>query len=202
MNNYYEKKIAIIVNILSKLKAAVTVKKLIKLVYIADKVHLGNYGRTVSMDNFVAMKDGPVPSCLYDMLKTAYPHAVINKYNKTPEKVISLLHKYIDIDDKGESKEVKLTKEDSSLYNFLSQTDIKTLEKVALCFGEKEEEELIELTHDFEEWKKYEQELKQHPSSFSFSIEDMLNYPPILSGLIDKNKFEFVKESMTDDCCL
>lgn len=163
---------------------------------------MGNYGRTVSMDDFVAMKDGPVPSCSYDILKTVYPHARINEYNKTPEKVISLLHKYIDIDDKGENKEVRLKKEDPSLYTFLSQTDIKTLEKVTLIFGEKSEKELIEITHEFEEWKQYAEELKQHPSSFSFSIEDMLNCPPVLSGLIDKNNFEFVKESITDDCCL
>src|SRR4051812_12877508 len=40
-----------------------------KLLYWADKWHLEHYGRTVSGDQYIAMKNGPVPSNVYDMLK-------------------------------------------------------------------------------------------------------------------------------------
>ena len=43
--------------------------KLQKILYFADKEHMANYGRPMTGDFYVAMKDGPVPSRTYDMLK-------------------------------------------------------------------------------------------------------------------------------------
>lgn len=42
-----------------------------KLLYFADKLHLQRYGRLILGDRYVAMKYGPVPSFVYDMLKAA-----------------------------------------------------------------------------------------------------------------------------------
>ena len=41
-----------------------------KVLYHADKAHLGRYGRPISGDRYVAMKHGPVPSATYDIFKT------------------------------------------------------------------------------------------------------------------------------------
>lgn len=43
--------------------------KLQKILYFADKKHLAKYGRPITGDFYAAMKDGPVPSRTYDMLK-------------------------------------------------------------------------------------------------------------------------------------
>jgi uncharacterized phage-associated protein len=40
-----------------------------KLLYWADKWHLEKYGSVVSGDRYIAMKNGPVPGTVYDMLK-------------------------------------------------------------------------------------------------------------------------------------
>lgn len=40
-----------------------------KMIYLADKVHLGRYGRTVTGDVYVAMAKGPVPDRSYNLCK-------------------------------------------------------------------------------------------------------------------------------------
>ncbi|MGH7496812.1 MAG: Panacea domain-containing protein [bacterium] len=40
-----------------------------KILYFADKKHLERYGRFICGESYVAMKNGPVPSGVYDILK-------------------------------------------------------------------------------------------------------------------------------------
>lgn len=42
---------------------------LMKLMYLADKLHLERYGRFIVGDTYSALKQGPVPTCTYNMLK-------------------------------------------------------------------------------------------------------------------------------------
>src|SRR5439155_4760124 len=46
-----------------------TFHRISKLMYLADKAHLAKYGRLIFGDTYVALKHGPVPSEIYDMLK-------------------------------------------------------------------------------------------------------------------------------------
>jgi uncharacterized phage-associated protein len=43
--------------------------KVFKVLYFADMAHLYLYGRAITGDRYVAMKYGPVPSAIYDMVK-------------------------------------------------------------------------------------------------------------------------------------
>ena len=43
----------------------------LKVLYFADKRHLGEYGRLICGDSYVAMSHGPVPSGAYDIVKYA-----------------------------------------------------------------------------------------------------------------------------------
>ena len=43
--------------------------KIFKVLYFADINHLSDYGRTITGDTYIAMNDGPVPSCIYDIFK-------------------------------------------------------------------------------------------------------------------------------------
>lgn len=41
-----------------------------KSVFIADRAHMNQFGRPITFDNFVAMKHGPVPRFVYDVIKS------------------------------------------------------------------------------------------------------------------------------------
>lgn len=43
--------------------------KALKAIFYADKAHLSRYGRLIAGDRYVAMRHGPVPSGLYDIIK-------------------------------------------------------------------------------------------------------------------------------------
>ena len=40
-----------------------------KILYFADKSHIAKYGRTLTGQKYIAMKNGPVPSQIYDFIK-------------------------------------------------------------------------------------------------------------------------------------
>ena len=42
--------------------------KIAKLIFLADKLHLVQYGRTITGDKYCAMEHGPVPSSVYALL--------------------------------------------------------------------------------------------------------------------------------------
>ena len=65
-----EKGIEIIVYLSGKL-AKPTFYNISKILYLANKEHLEKYGRLICGDSYLAMKYGPVPSNIYDLLKAA-----------------------------------------------------------------------------------------------------------------------------------
>ena len=71
--NALEDKISLSVHsvlyILDKLEGKGDFHKIFKILYFADQKHLTRYGSFFTDDQYVAMKNGPVPSMTYDILK-------------------------------------------------------------------------------------------------------------------------------------
>lgn len=69
-----EKAIAAILHIVREVLASgeekVGLHKVFKILYFADREHLATWGRPITGDFFIAMNYGPVPSNIYDMLKS------------------------------------------------------------------------------------------------------------------------------------
>jgi len=69
---HVEKIVAAIVVLLKEAKRRglpATQYDIVKSLFLADRGHLNKYGRPITFDNYVAMKDGPVPSLAYNFLK-------------------------------------------------------------------------------------------------------------------------------------
>lgn len=120
--------------------------KAIKLIYLADRLHLRKYGRPIIGDIYWAMKLGPVGSCAKRVAEL-----------DVPESFLSYTREYIQpADDKKQSFK-SLKSADTDLF---SETDIECLESVYSAFGDRDQFELAELSHQYPEWKKHEKELK------------------------------------------
>ena len=61
--------ILLILNEAAERGLRVTTYDILKTIFLADRAHLNKYGRPITFDNYFAMKDGPVPSWTYNLLK-------------------------------------------------------------------------------------------------------------------------------------
>ena len=74
-----EKAIESLLYILNKVDSKILdFHKLFKILYFAEKMHLARYGRMITSDKFIAMKDGPVPSTIYETMKNLRNNIVDN----------------------------------------------------------------------------------------------------------------------------
>lgn len=131
--------------------------KAIKLIFLADRLHLRKYGRPVIGDMYWAMRWGPVGS----KSKRAAELDL-------PEDILSYTKKYIKPSDEKKSL-VSIKEPDLDVF---SKTDIECLEKVYDKFSDKDQFELAELTHDYPEWKKHEKELKTGKKRVRMNYDD------------------------------
>lgn len=106
----------------------------LKVVYFADKMHLSGYGRLIAGDRYVAMSHGPVPSGLYDIIKSVRGDGVL--VVEVPAKEAFTMAKY-DINPlRGPNLDI------------LSESDRECLDETIRNYGHKSFNELKELSHD------------------------------------------------------
>jgi uncharacterized phage-associated protein len=112
--------------------------RLLKLLYIADREWLAEAGRTISGDEAVAMKNGPVLSRVYDLIKGVAPRADYwDDYIRKVDYSVELTN------DPGRGK--------------LSKGEIEKLTEVSERYRTMDDWELSEHTHEFPEWKNHYQ---------------------------------------------
>lgn len=70
-------------------KVDVSQYDIVKTIFLADKRHLNRFGRPITFDNYFAMRHGPVPSMVYDLLKGT--QAVADKHGTKIEWVRSVV---------------------------------------------------------------------------------------------------------------
>lgn len=146
MSQFNYKKAIQALNVLAiKEGGSINKMKAIKLIWLADRLHLRKYGRPIISDNYYAMKFGPVPS---------HTKNIIDK-NEDYTSDEELIYRDIYIEKDPNCKHSFISKNKPELSVF-SKTDIEAILKVYDEFGEKNQFDLSTLSHHFPEWKKSE----------------------------------------------
>jgi uncharacterized phage-associated protein len=114
--------------------------KLIKLLFFSDRIHLRNYLSFISFDIYYALRNGPAASKSLN---------VVNKYEDFIDKENLKLLEKIDILDKNN----RIIKEKDTGY--MSKVEMSVLDEACELFGNFSTSILIDITHDYPEWKRY-----------------------------------------------
>lgn len=156
--------------------------KAIKLIWAADRYHIRKYGRMVSNDEYCALPYGPVASLAKDVadldldyLDNSYVKYIDEFLNRDEKRLTLYSHKDVDED------------------NF-SKTDLEALEFAWQKFGQYDGFQLAKISHDYPEWKRFEELLESKASrKESILIEDFFSDPVKLTQL-KSDPFELSEE--------
>jgi len=152
------KKITQVINYFARKAGGIDKLKLVKLIYFADKYHLRRYGRTVTGDIYFAMKLGPVPSAVLDLLNNnIFANENSQKY----------FRKYVEI-----QKDHTIISKKEVDFEFLSESDIEAMNFVYDLFANKEAGYLVNLTHKTPEYKKHERSVQ----TLNRDLMDLLDF--------------------------
>lgn len=109
--------------------------RLLKLLYIADRECLKQSGRPITGDAVVAMKRGPVLSRTYGVIK--------GEDILAPEWSAFVRRDRYEVELVGDPGVAEL-----------SRFEIGILQRVAETYADRDEWDMVEITHGFDEWKK------------------------------------------------
>jgi hypothetical protein len=137
--------------------------ELIKFLFFGDRINIREHFSLISLDTYVAMKYGPVASNSLDIL---------NKKNERLNKFSAKELKFLDNIKKIDKKKRKINPVDSDL---LSKNELNSLDKSIMLFYRKK---LVDISHDYPEWKRYKAFFEQNNnSSKDIIMEDFFKNP-------------------------
>ena len=140
--------------------------KSLKLLWLADRLHLRLYGRLMSNDTYVAMKFGPVASNTKDIAENS-------DFCSEEEREYS--SRYIMLSGANNHFIRSMDGADAKVF---SKTDMTVLENIYQAFGAKTQFELSEISHVYPEWKRWESQLQNKGASrFPMDILDFFENP-------------------------
>jgi uncharacterized phage-associated protein len=112
----------------------------VKILYYADKFHLAGYGRLITGDYYVAMKDGPVPSAAYDIIKAVRGDGLAN-FKENPQEAFR-------VDDW-----MTIVPNREPNLDYLSESDVEALDKAIGKYSPMSFQELWDAVHEEEPYK-------------------------------------------------
>ena len=145
-------------------RAEVTSKlELIKFLFFGDRINIREHFSLISLDTYIAMKYGPVASNSLNIL---------NKKNKRLNNFSTKELKFLDNIKKIDKKKRIINPVD---FDLLSKNEMSSLDKSIMLFYRKK---LIDISHDYPEWKRYKALFdKNDNSSKNIIMDDFFKNP-------------------------
>jgi uncharacterized phage-associated protein len=141
--------------------------RLLKLLYIADRELLAQCGRTLTGDRAVALKNGPVLSHVYDLIRgEAFKAGDWDRYVHTVNHAIELR------EDPGRGE--------------LSRREVEKLKEVTERYRDRDDWEIVEETHAFPEWVEHYVEGSSTPIPWNAVL--IAQGKPDLIPIIEQNE--------------
>jgi uncharacterized phage-associated protein len=133
--------------------------KVFKLIWLSDRLHLRKYGRPILNDIYFALPKGTIPSITKDLADNS-------EFLTDTEK--ELRDKFI------ENSQNFFIKSKLAVEKIVfSESDLEVMNLIFNHFGNLNEFQLSDLSHQYPEWKKYEHALKiGHSSRFEMDYKD------------------------------
>jgi uncharacterized phage-associated protein len=165
----FPRTLAAITYIASRNIPDLTMYRILKILFLADKHHLVRYGRTLTGDKYSALPDGPVPSRIYDIFKKQ-----ILKHPFTPE--AKRIAANLAIDKSGKYPQFRA----NVAYDAeeLSKSDIAALDYAIEHFGDLEYDQLKCITHALPAYKKVWAKKPIGKDSVPMHVEDFFEGDP------------------------
>lgn len=115
--------------------------KVLKLLFLADKLFLKRYGTTISWDHYVAMRFWPVASSIFNVMKEP------ERFWDLEESINATIRINL------ETRTLKALKKTDIEY--LSKLELDTLSEIFEIFGKYSYSKLIDICHGYDEWAKH-----------------------------------------------
>ena len=159
----YRKAIQILTFFAHKEGGIINKMKAYKLIWLSDRSHLRNFGRTILNDTYFALKNGPIPSNTKDIVEN---YDLPENEQQHRDIFLEIVGKY-DFKAKNEI--------DKAVF---SETDLSVMEDIYKNFGDKTPFQLSDISHFYPEWKKFENSLENaNASRFEMNYNDFFENP-------------------------
>ncbi len=152
--------------------------KVLKLIWLSERLHLRIYGRPIVNDVYFAMKLGPVPSVTKNIVEGVLEEEWEIIYRNTHLSLEGLV-----VFSKAFVQE-----------NVFSKTDIDVMNKVYSDFHKYDQFELSDISHKYPEWKKF-QSLVENGGRYQMNYADFFLNPTEDNDTIFNQEEEFLSDS-------
>lgn len=140
----------------------INILKLMKLVWAADRYHVRKFANLITDYDYRALPRGPVSSIAYD-IADASDFLSEEQIEYSKEYVVRSEHDIVGI------KEAET--------DYLSETEREALDFAWNTFGKLDEFEVVDITHQYPEWKKFEAYFATGSSAKKIDLDDFFKNP-------------------------
>ncbi|QRR03323.1 Panacea domain-containing protein [Dyadobacter sandarakinus] len=163
MKAYHHKKAAQLINYFADYNGgAINKMKAFKLIWLANRLHLRKYARTITGDVHYAMSWGPVPSNTKELIESKVSVSSTEKH---------YFDQYLILDGH------LIRSVEAVNAKVFSETDLEVADEILKHYNSLDQFELVNYSHYFPEWKRFQEKIEQSGSSYKMNLSDFFeNY--------------------------